>query len=136
MQNLRLKVDSTDYCCTEVQKGLKKRRCQNPWYHLPCVIVFLPLHEGIPLRRRKSVPLFLFVPRSICTLISAIIQRKWYLYLRFWNWVQTVKESKRECNHLVMSAVHRKGSSKYLSVFSSISPFSVTVLLGKRALSG
>ena len=31
-----------------------------------------------------------------------------------------------------MTTIHRKGSRKHLSVFSSISPFSVTVLLGKK----
>lgn len=127
MQNVRLKVDST-----EVQKGLRKRTCQKPWYSLPCVSGFLTLNRGIPLRRRKSVSLFLFIPKPICTLISAIIGRKRYLYLWFWYWVQTVKGSERECNHLVISSIHRNGSSKHLSVFSSISLFNVTVLLGKK----
>ena len=129
IQNIRLKVGSTDDCCREVQKGLKKRTCQNPWYRLLCVSDFLPLKKGVPFRRR-SVPLFLFIPRSICTLISAFKGRKWYLY--FWHWVQTVTGNEGECNHLVVSTVHRKGSSKHLSVFSSISPFNVTVPLGKK----
>lgn len=92
-----------DYCCLEVQKGLRKRTCPNPWYCLLRVRPTIPSAVSVDFSHWRRKSLCLFIPRSICTLISASIGSKWYLYLWFWSWVQTIKGIEREFNHLVIS---------------------------------